>query len=87
MANNIFIYSDIMKISGNITFNFKNEKDAKLIYDSLEVDNENYLESEIEGNEINYKITSKSLGSFLTTALDLIASVIVSEKIFENTKN
>ena len=51
MANNIFIYSDIMKISGNITFNFKNEKDAKLIYDSLEVDNENYLESEIEGNK------------------------------------
>ncbi len=87
MANNIFIYSDIMKISGNITFNFKNEKDAKLIYDSLEVDNENYLESEMEGNEINYKITSKSLGSFLTTADDLIASEIVSEKIIENTKN
>jgi len=87
MANNIFIYSDIMKISGNITFNFKNEKDAKLIYDSLEVDNENYLESEIKGNEINYKITSKSLGSFLTTADDLIASEIVSEKIIENTKN
>jgi len=87
MANNIFIYSDIMKISGNITFNFKNEKDAKLIYDSLEVDNENYLESEIEGNEINYKITSKSLGSFLTTADDLITSEIVSEKIIENTKN
>ena len=59
MANNIFIYSDIMKISGNITFNFKNEKDAKLIYDSLEVDNENYLESEIEGNEINYKLLQK----------------------------
>ena len=76
-----------MKISGNITFNFKNEKDAKLIFDSLEVDNEDYLKSEIDGNEIIYKITSKNLGSFLTTADDLIASEIVSEKIIENTKN
>lgn len=76
-----------MKISGNINFNFKNEKDAKLIFDSLEVDNEDYLKSEIDGNEIIYKITSKNLGSFLTTADDLIASEIVSEKIIENTKN
>ena len=75
-----------MKVSGNITFNFKNEKDAKLIFDSLEVDNENYLESDLSQNKINYKITSKNLGSFLTTADDLIASEIVSEKIIEITQ-
>lgn len=75
-----------MKIFGNITFNYKNEKNAKLIFDSLEIDNENYLESHLSNNQINYKITSKSLGSFLATADDLIASEIVSEKIIENTK-
>ncbi|WP_406533069.1 KEOPS complex subunit Pcc1 [Methanobrevibacter sp.] len=75
-----------MKIKGNILFNYKSKKDAKLIFDSLEVDNENYLESELTGNEISYKITSKNLGSFLATADDLIASEIVSEKIIKKTK-
>ena len=75
-----------MKIKGNILFNYKSKNDAKLIFDSLEVDNENYLESELTGNEISYKITSKNLGSFLATADDLIASEIVSEKIIKKTK-
>lgn len=75
-----------MKIKGNILFNYKNKKDAKLIFDSLEVDNENYLESELTGNEINYEITSENLGSFLTTADDLISSKIVSEKIIKKAK-
>ena len=75
-----------MKIKGNILFNYKSKKDAKLIFDSLEVDNENYLESELTGNEISYKITSKNLGSFLATADDLIASEIVSQKIIKQTK-
>ena len=75
-----------MKIKGNILFNYKSKKDAKLIFDSLEVDNENYLESKLTGNEISYKITSKNLGRFLATADDLIASEIVSEKIIKKTK-
>ncbi|MDO5860978.1 KEOPS complex subunit Pcc1 [Methanobrevibacter sp.] len=75
-----------MKISGNITFNYANEKDAKLVFDCLEVDNEDYLESDLSDTLITYKITSKNLGSFLATADDLIASEIVSEKIIENTK-
>ena len=76
-----------MKITGNISFNYKNKKDAKLIFDSLDIDNENYLESKLSDNEINYNITSDKLGSFLATADDLIASEIVSEKIIQNTKN
>lgn len=75
-----------MKIKGNIEFNYKSEKDAKLIYDSLEVDNENYLESELSGHMVNYNIASETLGSFLATADDLIASEIVSEKIIKTTK-
>ena len=75
-----------MKIKGNILFTYKNINDAKLIFDSLEVDNENYLESELLDNKINYNITSKTLGSFLATADDLIASEIVSEKIIKTAR-
>ena len=75
-----------MKITGNITFNYKNTDYAKLIFDSLEVDNENYLESQLNSEKINYKITSNSLGRFLSTADDLIASEIVSENIIKTIK-
>ena len=75
-----------MKIKGNIVFNYKNENDAKLIFDSLEVDNENYLKSELTANRINYNISSETLGSFLATADDLISSEIVSEKIIKTSK-
>lgn len=75
-----------MKISGNIIFDYENEKDAKLVFDCLDIDNEDYLESDLSNTKINYRITSKNLGSFLATADDLIASEIVSEKIIKSTK-
>ena len=74
-----------MKIKGNICLNYKDQKSAKLVYDSLEIDNKNYLNSQLNENKIIYEITSESLGSFLSTADDLIASEIVVEKIIENT--
>uniref|UniRef100_UPI00388DD3FE KEOPS complex subunit Pcc1 n=1 Tax=Methanobrevibacter sp. TaxID=66852 RepID=UPI00388DD3FE len=65
---------------------YKTKDDASLIYDSLEVDNGNYVKSKINNNTINYEITSESLGSFLATVDDLIASEIVCEKIINKTK-
>ena len=75
-----------MKISGEIIFTYKDEENAKLVYESLEVDNENYLKSNLNENSINYHITNDKLGSFLATADDLIASEIVVEKIINKTK-
>ena len=75
-----------MKITGEVTFTYESENDAKVVYDSLEVDNENYLKSELNNNIINYNITSEKLGSFLATVDDLIASEIVVEKILDKTK-
>ena len=75
-----------MKISGNIEFKYKTDRDAQLVFDSLEVDNENYLTSELNENTINYEVNSKKLGSFLATVDDLIASEIVVEKISEKVK-
>ena len=75
-----------MKISGDLTFIYKSADDAKVVFDSLEVDNENYLKSILNNDTIEYEINSEKLGSFLATVDDLIASEIVVEKIVEKTK-
>ena len=74
-----------MKINGSLTLEYKTDESASLIYDSLEVDNENYVEGDLNENAINYNITSESLGSFLATIDDLIASEIVCENIIGKT--
>lgn len=75
-----------MKIKGKIQLKYKNSKTAKTVYESLEVDNEGFLNSKLENNTIEYNLNNNSLGSFLSTADDLIASEIVVEKILETTK-
>ena len=72
-----------MKIKGKICLKYNNEENAKVVFDSLEIDNENYLESQLNENKITYEINSKTWGSFLSTADDLIASEIVVEKILD----
>ncbi len=74
-----------MKIKATLTLKYKTEESASLIRNSLEIDNENYVESRINKDTINYKIDSESLGSFLATVDDLIASEIVAEKIINKT--
>ena len=75
-----------MRIKGKICLDYVDQKSAQLVYDSLEIDNENYVDSKLNENKIIYKINSESLGSFLSTADDLIASEIVVEKILEKTQ-
>ena len=74
-----------MKINATLRLKYKTDESASLIYNSLEVDNENYVESRLDNDTINYEINSGSLGSFLATVDDLIASEIVSEKIIKKT--
>lgn len=74
-----------MKIKGEVTFTYQSEKDSKLVYDSLEVDNKNFVESNLNNEKIKYTITNDKLGSFLATVDDLISSEIVVEKIIEKT--
>jgi hypothetical protein len=75
-----------MKVKGKIYLNYNDKDSAKLVYDSLEIDNEGYVQSELKDNLITYEINSDKLGSFLSTTDDLIASEIVVEKIIEKTK-
>ena len=64
---------------------YKDQKYAEIVYKSLEVDNEGFVQSVLDEDVINFKIESDKLGSFLATADDLIASEILAEEIIKKT--
>ncbi len=64
---------------------YKDQEYAEIVYKSLEVDNEGFVQSELDEDVINFKIESDKLGSFLATADDLIASEILAEEIIKKT--
>ena len=70
-----------MKVKSKIELEFKTPKDAKIIFKTLEVDNENLLKTKIENTTITYEIDNESLTTTLATIDDLIACEILSEKI------
>ncbi|ALT69762.1 KEOPS complex subunit Pcc1 [Methanobrevibacter millerae] len=70
-----------MKVKSKIELKFKTQKDAEIIYKTLEVDNENFLDSKLENDTITYTIDNESLTTTLATIDDLIACEILSEKI------
>ena len=74
-----------MKVKAKIQLNFKNNKQAKLTYDTLEVDNENFLDSNLKNNTITYEINNNSLTTTVATIDDLRACEILSEKILTKT--
>ena len=76
-----------MNIRSNIKLEYKDSENSEIIYKSLEVDNEGFVEGSLDGNIINFKIESDRLGSFLATADDLIASLILAETIIKNTNH
>ena len=74
-----------MNIKSNIRLEYKDSKSCEIVYKSLEVDNEGFVEGSLNENIINFKIESDKLGSFLATADDLIASEILAESIIKDT--
>ena len=75
-----------MKINGEFVFKYKTIKDAKIVFNTLDVDNETFLKSRLNGVSVEYKLLNENLGTFVSTADDLIASEIVAEKIIKKTK-
>ena len=70
-----------MRVKSKIELKFKTSKDAKIIYKTLEVDNENFLKSHLKDNTLVYETNNNSLITTLATIDDLIACEILSEKI------
>lgn len=75
-----------MKIRGKIQLSYENSESAKIVYESLEVDNKGFVESKLTQNNIDYTINNNSLSSFLLTVDDLISSEILVEKLLEKKK-
>ena len=70
-----------MKVKSIIELTFKTKEAAEIVYQTLEVDNENFLESNLKANKITYKTDNNSLTTTLATIDDLIACEILAEKI------
>ena len=71
----------VMKVKSETKLTYKNKKAAKIIYDTLEVDNDNFVESKIDGAIITYTTDNSSLSTTLATIDDLIVCELLSEKI------
>lgn len=74
-----------MKIKSNMELKYKDAESVEIVFKSLEVDNEGYLKSKLDSDKIEYEIESDTLGTFLNTADDLIASEILIEDLIKNT--
>lgn len=70
-----------MNIKTKMTFNYKNEEYAKIAYNSLYPDNENFIESYVENNKLICIIENENINSVLNTIEDLIQC----EKVIETT--
>lgn len=70
-----------MKIKTKITFNYLNNKYAEIAYQSLYPDNEGFVESYVENNQLICIIENENISTVLNTIEDLIQC----EKMIEMT--
>lgn len=73
-----------MQINCEIQIEYENSKDADISFQSLEVENKGYIESNKYENILTYSLNSGSLSTFLATVDDLIFSEILVEKVLES---
>lgn len=70
-----------MNIKTRITFNYENERYAKIAYNSLYPDNGEFVDSMVEGNKLICIIENENI----TTVLNSIEDLIQCEKMIELT--
>lgn len=76
-----------MKIESNIQIKYNNIEDASIVFESLNIDNKGFVESEIDDlkkSTINFNINSDSLSTFLATVDDLILCETLIEDVLES---
>ena len=70
-----------MKISCNLTIEYKSEKMAKTILRAVQVDDVDFVSSKISGTQLTATIKSSSVSSLLHTLDDYLACISVAEKV------
>ncbi|MCU0852237.1 MAG: hypothetical protein MUC90_03135 [Thermoplasmata archaeon] len=64
-----------------LSLEFASSEEASRINSSVEMDNEGYLETIVEGNRIVAEIPASSLKSLLHTLDDFLSCISVAEKV------
>lgn len=74
-----------MGVAGAVTcslvLEFRSNAEAEKVHRSVELDNDGYLESRVEGSDIVARIEADSLKSLLHTLDDFLACVGVADRI------
>lgn len=69
-----------------IIFTYKTGEEAKIASQSLKPDNMDFISSNVEDNDIIYKLESRSLRTTLATIDDILFCEMMAEKIIDFTK-
>ena len=72
-----------MKVSCDITIEFKNPEIVKTILRSVNVDDFNFIKSNISGKKLKAHIKSNSISSLLHTLDDYLACVSIASKVVD----
>ena len=64
-----------------LTLEFASDEEAIQVHRSVELDNQGYLSTRVEGKTIHAEIRAESLNSLLHTLDDFLACTSVAEKI------
>ena len=70
-----------MDIECTLEFSYEDEKDAKTVFASVDVDNYGYVDAGVEENKIVSRIRAKNLASLLHTLEDYLSCISIAEKM------
>lgn len=71
------------KVECEFVLEYDNEKKAKIIRDSLEPDNENYVQLKQDGKKLKAKCIAKTPMELLSTIDDFLSCLTISEDSVE----
>ncbi len=73
---------DLHRIRGMITLEYENEEMARAIYESIDVDNYQFLDCTVKGNKLICETRAEKASKLLHTLDDLLACIIVAEEVY-----
>ena len=72
-----------MRIDCTLEFFYEDEKKARSILKSVDVDNYGFVDAKVEGERLVSKIRAKNLQSLLHTLEDYLSCISIAERINE----
>ena len=64
----------------DLRLEYEDGRTAKTVFDAISPDNEGYIDSELKGNVIEFRIKGASAGTVKNTADDLMACIKIAEE-------